>query len=892
MKKIGQNTEYGNGHFGQWKMDQFNLPAYEYTCKQSIDTAARTKTSGPDSIDQWHQVGNDRITLTAHNGGYMQFFVANRGLQWISYRDRQQDCLGGGICFIEESNKIWADLYNSKRDISKDEYQRIFGCGYFQKIAEYKEISIENFIYPPFGDDPVVLIDLKIKNNSNRTRNLSIYNYWGVKIKSLVGSILSMLYMTKDRKKFGDSKLVSFVLRLVKTLLLGVGLGSEQIHERFGNKFSFESSFLDSKNCLILIPKYKGKIPVRRDQLADRNYYLDPLFLVSFEKDLPIKWYNQFKICRKGSSYSIQKGFAEKPCANRCIMLSHEITLQSQETKHLIFLFGTAKEEQIPSLIEKYETVFQEDFKRRNFEDWSKNLFSFLVESAPWLSREVSWHSYYLRSALLFDDYFQNHYLPQGNAYTFLHGANGAIRDYVLFLMPMIYQNPDLAREMLEYAFRTMGPTGKLPYALVGYGQQMGAIVHEASSDLHLFLLWGLMEYLFTTRDFQFLEKEIPFYPLESGKSSTVLERIILSLQFLFQKIGLGEHGLIKVGSGDWSDGVSLLVKNRGAFLKKGESTFNSAFALYIIPPLIKLLEKYDPKITRYLNQKYEELKKACLETWNGRWFYRGWDGMGAPLGDRNLFLEHHVWMLLSGVLSQNQADILINNIYKLLDLNSKAGQYILYPPANAFLNILPHGWDVNGGVWHAINFLLTWAYSKYDFNKAYHSLLKNSMAWRAEVYPNIWYGIWSGSDAFNADYAVNPGQTYIHPATPQTDFPVMNLNLHANFLSALIKLVGIEFTMDGLIIDPKIPEKEFSFRTPIFALEKKKNQIKGFYKPLTEDECIIRIKKPLDWDQDIEVMLNGQIITENFVIEEKWVCIKIKIPVTGVEFSLQLVAS
>jgi len=884
MKKIGQNAEYGNGHFGQWKMDQFNLPAYEYTCMQDIDSIALTKTSGSDSIDQWHQVGNDRITLTAHNGGYMQFFIANRGLQWISYRDRQKNCLGGGICFIEENGKVWSDLYNSKRK----RYQRIFGCGYFQKIAEYREISIENFTYPPFGDDSVVLTELLISNNSNRTRKVAIYTYWGLKIKSLVGSILSMLYTTKDRKKFGESKLVSFVLRLVKTLLLGFGLGSEQIHERFGTKFSVESSFLDSKNCMISVSKYKGKIPVRPEQTADRNYYLDPFFLASFERDLPIKWYNQLRICKKGAEYVLKKNLMTEPTVNRCLMLGHELILKPQETKQLVFIFGTARQDQIPGLIEKYEPLIHQNFKTKNFEDWSTNLFSFTVDASPWLSREVSWHSYYLRSALLYDDYFQSHYLPQGNAYTFLHGANGAIRDYVLFLIPIIYQNPDLAREMLEYAFRTMNTIGKLPYALVGYGQQMGAIVHEASSDLHLFLLWGLMEYLFITRDFQFLEKEIPFYPLDCGKSSTVLAKIILSLQFLFQKIGLGEHGMIKVGSGDWSDGVSLLVKNRGAFLKKGESTFNSAFALYIIPPLIKLLDKYTPKFTRYLNQKYEDLKKACLETWNGRWFYRGWDGLGAPVGDRNLFLEHHVWMLLSGVVSQNQANILINNIYKLLDSSSKAGQYILYPPANAFLNVLPHGWDVNGGIWHAMNFLLTWAYSKYDSNKAYNSILKNSMAWRAEAYPNIWYGIWSGPDAFNADYAVNPGQTYINPPTPQTDFPIMNLNLHANFLDSVIKLVGIEFTLDGLIIDPKIPEKAFSFWTPMLALEVKENQMKGFYKPLTEDNCIIRIKRPLDWNQDIEVLLNGQVAMENVIIEGSWVCIKVDIPATGIEFILQ----
>ena len=887
MKSVIKNGTYGNGHFGKWETDEFNLPAYEYRCKQVIDPIARTRTSGPDSIDHWHQIGNDRVTLTAHNGGYLQFFLADRGMQWISYHNHQKNCLGGGICLIEENQKVWSDLYNSKLMKNDNSYRRLFGCGYFQKVVVNHELSVENFIYPPFGNDPVVLIEIKVKNNSKRTRKLSVYNYWGVNIKSLVGSLFSMLYMTRKRTKFGDSKLISFVLRLVKTILLGLGLTSEQVQDRAGNKFAFESHFLDSENGVMLVPRYKSRIPVGKEQPADRNYYLDPLFLVSFEKNLPIKKYNQLEIQKRGDSFFVRRNYASNPSVNRCAMLGHEVTLEPQEEKCLTFMFGTAKREQIPSLVEKYRNLIQDDFRSKNFEQWQKSLFSFTGEE-PWLNREVSWHSYYLRSALLYDDYFQNHYLPQGNAYTFLHGLNGAIRDYVLFLIPMLYINPELAREMLEYIFRTMAPNGKLPYALVGYGQQMGAIVHESSSDLHLFLLWGLLEYLFTTRDFQFLEKVIPFYPLSCDKSSTVLERIVLSLQFLFQKVGIGEHGLIKVGSGDWSDGVSLLVKNRGAFLKKGESTFNSAFALYIIPPLITLLEKETPQIIKFLNRQYEELRKACLTSWSGKWFYRGWDGRGAPLGDKNLFLEHHVWLLLSGVIPQNQVQILIDNIYNHLDLRSKTGQYVLYPPMNALLNTLPRGWDVNGGIWHAMNFLLTWAYSKYDSAKAYQSLLKNSMAWRAETYPNIWYGIWSGSDSYNADYAPNPGQTFIHPATPQTDFPIMNLNLHANFLNSVIRLVGINFTMEGLVIDPKLPREEFHFKTPTIALDVDPMRISGFYKPLRKGECFIRVRKPKTWSDNIVALIDGQKAGKNFSTDADWLILEVQISETGINFSFE----
>ncbi|NVM30511.1 MAG: hypothetical protein HWN65_16850 [Candidatus Helarchaeota archaeon] len=891
MNKTIKNAEYGNGKFGRWIIDKFNLPAYDYTCMQTLDPDARTNTSGKDSIDHWHQVGNDRITLTAHNGGYVQFFIADRGMQWLSFHNLRKDCLGGGICFIEENGRVWSDLYNSKLNQNNSSYKRIFGCGYYQKELERKGIKIEHFIYPPFGDDPVVLSEITVTNNSDKSRDLRVYDFWGIKLKSLIGSLLAMFIAPKERTKFGDSKVVSLILRFAKNLILALGLGAEQTRERFSSKFTFMSEFNTENSTLILTPKYKSKIPVKEDEPADRNYYLDPIFLASFDRELPIMQYNQVRIRRKNvNTYVMQKSYQTVSDESPSLMLGHELSLQPRETKRLYFIFGTAKREQIAELVQKYKKLVQSNNKERNFDDWKKNSLQFSLEADPWLAREAVWHSYYLRSASLFDAYYDNHYLPQGNAYTFLHGANGAIRDYVLFLIPMIYLNPQLAREMLEYMFRTMTPEGELPYALVGYGKNLGAIVHETSSDLHLFLLWGLLEYLYATRDFQFLDVVIPFYPLDSQKRSTVLERILISLKFLFQKVGIGGHGLIKVGSGDWSDGISLLVKNRSKFLKKGESTFNSAFALYVFPLLIDLLNEKDPKTARFLKQKYEQIKEACLNTWNGRWFYRGWEGTGDPIGENNLFLEHHPWLLLSGVLSPNQIKILVNNIHGLLDVRSKTGQFILYPPVNVMLNILPRGWDVNGGIWHAMNFLLTWAYSRHDVNKGYQSLLKNSMAMRAEAYPQIWYGIWSGSDSYNADYpgVSNPGQTFIHPATPQTDFPIMNLNLHANFLSSIIKLVGINFTFEGLTIDPKLPYNKFRFRTPVFTLETDENKIKGFYRPSSDSDCLIRVRKPEDWTKNITASVNGRPVREKFEIEDQWLLLKLRIPDAGISFSLE----
>ncbi|MHA1311916.1 MAG: hypothetical protein ACTSQO_13460 [Candidatus Helarchaeota archaeon] len=92
-------------------------------------------------------------------------------------------------------------------------------------------------------------------------------------------------------------------------------------------------------------------------------------------------------------------------------------------------------------------------------------------------------------------------------------------------------------------------------------------------------------------------------------------------------------------------------------------------------------------------------LKDACLQSWNGRWYYRGWDGMGGPIGDKNIFLEHHTWLLISKILPKKHCKILINNIYNLLDKRSEIGQYVCYPPNRTIFNVLLGGIAENGGI-------------------------------------------------------------------------------------------------------------------------------------------------------------------------------------------------
>jgi hypothetical protein len=74
-----------------------------------------------------------------------------------------------------------------------------------------------------------------------------------------------------------------------------------------------------------------------------------------------------------------------------------------------------------------------------------------------------------------------------------------------------------------------------------------------------------LYEYLCHTRDFEVLSKRLPW--MDSDREDTVLCHCLKALGFYLREDHTGEHGLCKIGEGDWLDSV-----NRAGIAGRGES--------------------------------------------------------------------------------------------------------------------------------------------------------------------------------------------------------------------------------------------------------------------------------------------------------------------------------
>ncbi len=407
------------------------------------------------------------------------------------------------------------------------------------------------------------------------------------------------------------------------------------------------------------------------------------------------------------------------------------------------------------------------------------------------LDRELAWHLGYLRQLAVRDAYFGRRFVTQGSAYTFLQGAHGAPRDYAISAAALAEADPELARSTIEVMMMMTRTSGSMFYMHAGRGWCSDVVVHQRPSDLPIFLLWALCEYVEASGDESFLDERVPFYPLHEGYGSTVAERISLAFRWLADRLGTGPHGMLRVGSGDWADPISMMVDDAHAFHRSGESGLNTAFACHVLPRAASLLRSRDPETAAEMEEFAEALASAMQQAWTGSWYLRGWDGKGRPLGDAHLFLDVQAFCLVAGLGEADRRASLVEEVSRRCMDPSPIGAVILDRPHPTRFGLLPAGWDCNGGVWAAINAFLAWGLSLHDGELALECLYKQTLAAHADAYPRVWYGIWSGPDCYNAHYAERPGETFNLPATPMAEYPVMNSNAHAGPLLAARKVFG-----------------------------------------------------------------------------------------------------
>lgn len=885
MKK----KQFGSGYFGEWIIDSFGLPAYKYTCDQVNDPKAISPVNEEIRMksEHLHEVGNHRLIGVASNYGYVQVRQDEGGPKFLNDYNPDFNQFAGGFGYLYDGKNVISTYYSGKK--KTETFNRVFGIGYYRKEVNAFKLNVNQIIFAPYGDDPILISQVSIKNERNESVNLRWIEYWGTRmfqlsLKAYIESKTKNSSFYKIRRNFASLFKENYEI-------IGDYAGILNTKEFIGDKSKYN---IDLSNIPIDETNYPNGVDFPVPEAFLDDFFPPPTFLMSL--DAPFDglstnsdaFFGEEGIINPdGLKVKLNKNLSSTASVEG-MFLQREFTLAAGEEKQLYFAYGYLPDGfDLNSLYNKYKKNIQNRLKE-SCESWKKNRIKLVIPNENWIDRELIWHNYYLQGNLTYDSFFREHIISQGHIYQYIIGFQSAARDTLQHALPLIFNQPEFVKDVLRYILKTVQKDGRIPYGITGHG--MLAITRFNPSDQQLWLLWLISEYTLATRDFEFLEELIPMYPIYNNDTQykKVKEIIQLCYKFLFSEIGTGKHGLLRLNNGDWNDNIVHGFVPSGDFdsvKKYGESVLNASMASFVLPlysDLLLVLAENDK--AKEIREKAKQQTEAVHNQWNGKWFRRAWlTDDTSWLGDKILWLSPQPWSILSGAADDNQIPILIKNINKLLREPSKIGAVL---HSNGIKRMArAAGVGTNAGIWPSINGTLIKALSSIQSKFALDEWKKNSLAYHAEAYPMIWYGIWSGPDTYNSHLSKFPGQTIFQEAIRKneedksgindpivgmtvnwTDFPVMNMHTHAWMLYNATNLAGINFTPEGIEYAPCLSFKEYSFETPLVGLIKTKEGYSGWYNPIGKGDFKMSINLKKDELKAIKLLeVNG--IRINFEI-------------------------
>jgi len=166
--------------------------------------------------------------------------------------------------------------------------------------------------------------------------------------------------------------------------------------------------------------------------------------------------------------------------------------------------------------------------------------------------------------------------------------------------------------------------------------------VRTRYTDDRLWLVYTAMEYARVTDDWSIFDEDVFFIeqqPLRDGEHesyavpkmsqerASVFEHCIRAVEV---SLDFGEHGLCKIGGGDWNDGF-----NNVGIGGKGESVWLSWFLYGILRDFSDVCERFE---RHDLSKKYVDMSKTILENielnaWDTDRYLRAFYDDGTPLG-------------------------------------------------------------------------------------------------------------------------------------------------------------------------------------------------------------------------------------------------------------------
>ncbi len=798
------DSSYGSGDFGQWTVGQSGLPAYRYETEElTSPIAPQAELSG--NVDAWSQVGNDRVVADASNHGYTQLWSQDRLYQWTNYYDPEHEHYAGGFGYLNVDGRVISTLYDDRPAGATSE--RDFGVGYYEKRTVTSGVEVSDRVYAPFGNAPLLLHDVTITNTSAARLGGSYFEYWDVNPEVQGVTQFARGYEAPAWDAASDTLSVAQLPDEGDTEPLSI----------FASALQTPVSAYDTDTSAFFGAGTRAQpAAVAAGQLTDSIAPPDPNGV-------------------EGSAM-----FA----------MQTPISLAPHKSVTLRYAYGYAHRADIEATLAPYRadrSAFAQSEKQ--WAQWLPKVE--LGGEYQWLSRELEWDAYTVRSDATYEECAGRHTLSQGGYYQYFFGENEAFRDPLQHALSMLWTDPGLTREVIEYSAKEQPAVGgALPYGLLS---QCVRFDLGTSDDLDQWLLWAVAEYVLSTRDFAALGAQIPYYA--GAGSGTLLAHLELAFKHQEEVIGRGAHGEYLTGTtGDWNDFST-------EFNQMTESNLVTAQAAYIYPRLALVAEAAgDAGFAAELRSAGARDEAVVEGQWipgesvmaadaGYGWFARGYSD-AKQLGAGAIYEEPQPWALLAGAATPEQARELVAAYRRFL-----VGVGAPHGPTRIGAAMAPGSDDPGaneqnepelnssreypGGAWFALNGQMVWALAGLEgvvpeaAADAWSEFERNTLAAHASAFPENWDGVISVDDECASYYEEPPSRCGIGLATGAgviNGYDTQIMHQPAYSLFDLVKLAGVEPTQDGYLVTPHLPMKSFDIRLPELGVARQEGLIRGYF--------------------------------------------------------------
>lgn len=647
----------------------------------------------------------------------------------------------------------------------KEHYSCRHGLSYSKYLCDYSGINAQQTLFAAI-DDPVEIWDVRLRNDSGKKRNLSVFSYLEFSFHQIPmdnQNFQMSLYATGSRYEDGI-------------------IEEDLYYEEDGFQFFTADFTPDGFDCC------------RDAFLGDYRTERNPQAVETGK-----------------CSGSFRKG------GNHCGALMKTITLEPGQEQRLLFLLGEGGLETGRTMRRKY-TQQRGD---RDFAETAK----FWDERLKCL--QVSTPSEAMNTELNIWNLYQSEINVMFSRFTSFIEVGGRVglgyRDTAQDAMMVVHADPEGCKKRIVQLLKALTYEGyglhlfeprwfepeekqqSFKSPTVVPTPDKSQIVHglkDACADDALWLVSSIVQYVRETGDVGFVDTVVRY---ADGGEGTVYDHMKRILDFSAKQVGA--HGICKGLRADWNDCLNL---------GGGESAMVSFLHYWAICNFVELAKK----LGRQDDAAYYETMAAAVkkisrqELWDGQWFIRGITAKGRKIGTQadtegRVHMESNTWAVLSGVADPEQGKLAMDAVdeylYTPYGLMLNAPCFTVPDDDIGFVTRVYPGLKENGSIFSHPN---PWAWCAeavlgrgsraMKFYDALCPAMQNDRIEVRKAEPYSYCQFVSGRD---------------HTTFGEAHHPFMTGSAGWAYYAATQYLLGVRPEFDSLTVDPCIPAdwKEFT---------------------------------------------------------------------------------